>query len=114
MIHLIFYAAAAAVTGITAALIGASLAKDVQQCVARWLRKHGLSQSKLMDAVIFLDMIGAVIRARVKVVTREQAPEVIQIERSYAESDIKYPEVLAELRRSRHATLNVMSLFPSS
>jgi len=113
MLHLVFYAAAALVAGV-GALVGASLRKDIRQRVARWLREHHLSESKLMDAVLLLDNIDSTIRAKVRVLARDRPAEVLQIERTYSESDIKDPMLLAELRKHQHAEQNVMSLFATA
>lgn len=106
MLHLIVYAAAAAF----GALLSASLMKDVQQRIARWLRENGLANSALMDAVVFLDKVGTRIRASVKVTTRSQRTEILRIEKTYSIDQIKDPGLRAALQQQGRAQQNVMSL----
>ena len=114
MIHLvIYYAIAGAAVGI-AALIGASLMRDVQHRVAHWLREHHLSKTKLMDAVVLLDEVGSTIRASVRVLAQDLSPEVLTIERTYKVSHIKSQQLLADLKQRQHAEQNVMSLFTTA
>jgi hypothetical protein len=107
MYHLIIYAAIAAF----GALVSAALQKDVQQRVARWLREHGLANSALMSAVLFLDMVSTRIRARVKIVTRSQREEILMIERTYSIEQIKDAQLRAALQQRGRAEQNVLSLF---
>jgi hypothetical protein len=110
MIHLIFYAAGAVVAGV-AALIGASLMKDAQRQVARWLRQHGLAKTQLMDAVVLLDQVGSIIRSSVRVKVAQRPAETLRIERAYSISDIKDTSLLAALRERQHAEVDIMPLF---
>jgi hypothetical protein len=110
MIHLVFYAIGA-VGALVVGLIGASMMKDVQQRVARWLRAHGLQKSVLMSAIVKLDQVGVAIRASVQVMAREVPTETLRIEKSYSMSDVKDPALLAALKKSQHAELDAMSLF---
>jgi hypothetical protein len=93
------------------ALVLASLSKDVQQRVARWLRANGLANSALMDAVVLLDRVGAYIRVGVKVVTQSQRTEILMLERTYSIEQIKDAQLRAALAQRGHAEQNVMTLF---
>src|ERR1700742_396473 len=96
------------------ALLSVTLLKDVQQRVARWLREHGLANSALMEAVVFLDKVGTTIRGRVKVTTRAQGTEVLALERTYSIDQIKDQNLRAELLQQEHAQQNVLSLFDTA
>ena len=113
MLHLIFYAAAAAVAALSG-LASVTLLKDIQQRVARWLRQNGLKDSALMDAVVFLEKVGTAIRAKVKVTTQSQRTELLMIERTYSIDQITDPQLRAELEQHRHAQQNVMALFSAA
>jgi hypothetical protein len=109
MYHLIVYAVIAAF-----GLLSVTMQKDIQRRVARWLRQNGLAKSALMDAVVFLDMVGSAIRARVKVTTRSQHTELLTMEKTYSMDQIPDPQVRAALEQRGHAEQNVMTLFSTT
>lgn len=93
------------------ALFAVTLSKDVQQRVAQWLREHGLANSALMDAVVYLEKVGSTIRASVRVMTRTQHTEILTLERTYSIDQIDDPAVRAALQQHDRAQQNVMTLF---
>ena len=110
MLQLIYYAIVGVAAGV-AALIGATLMKDVQHRVARWLQEQHLEQSKLMEAVLLLDQVGSSIRVSVRVMVAGRPAQVLKVDKTYKVTDIKDQQTLAELRRRQHAEQNVLSLF---
>jgi hypothetical protein len=95
------------VAGLIAAALGVGVAitfwDSIRTAITGWLRRHGLEQSALMEAVIQFDRLAVGVRRRIKVRTY-RGTEIISEER-LAIDQIDDPNLRALLRQ--HSEVNV-------
>lgn len=113
MIGIAIYAIAAAASGVAAGvgyLLEKKMTKDIKRDITAWLRERGLAASKLMDAVVLLDMVGSAVKLTLRLTAQAQPTETRRSTNDYTIDEVPDPEVRALLAARQHAAMNVMKL----